>query len=312
MLKKDEASKSSKLLRLYQRLLLDGRKHYQTELTKWLNCSTQTVMRLVVEIGEVVGDTLATGMDGHRRWYQMRPVTGNRLGLDFEELRFLALCRDLSAHLQPEHVLARMDESLLDFSLYMTEAGYVDRERGQRPRLAFHPMGHIDYRPHVGHIEALLLAADEKRVCRVLYRAGTHQKARERLFAPGHFAAMSGTLYALGGDVTPDGGEFRSFTNLAVHRMVDVKPTDTRAPGDIPPVDPGLFGLPWHEPRTFSIRFRPGTASDYVRERVWSDSQELRELPDGGVELVVTTRSEPELAAWTRAFGDDVVGFEKI
>jgi hypothetical protein len=33
----------------------------------------------------------------------------------------------------------------------------------------------------------------------------------------------------------------------------------------------------------------------------------MNELDDGGLELTITTRSEPELLAWARSFGDEAV-----
>jgi hypothetical protein len=46
----DDSTFGCKLLRLFQRLMLDGRRHYQTDLVGYLNCSKQTVIRLVAEI----------------------------------------------------------------------------------------------------------------------------------------------------------------------------------------------------------------------------------------------------------------------
>ena len=65
----------------------------------------------------------------------------------------------------------------------------------------------------------------------------------------------------------------------------------------------GGFGLPWHEPRTFRIRVAP-SAADYVRERIWAANQQIEDCEDGGLILTLTTRSEPELRAWVRSFGD--------
>jgi hypothetical protein len=74
---------------------------------------------------------------------------------------------------------------------------------------------------------------------------------------------------------------------------------------NLPEAESESFGLPWHEPREFRIRFAPGRAAAYVRERVWADAQRLEEMEDGGLILAITTRSEPELTAWVRSFGDD-------
>jgi hypothetical protein len=31
----------------------------------------------------------------------------------------------------------------------------------------------------------------------------------------------------------------------------------------LPEAEPNAFGLPWHEPKTFRIRFKAGKAADY-------------------------------------------------
>ena len=51
----DDATTAQRALRLYQKLLLDGRRHFQTDLAEYLNCSVQTVMRLITEIEGVIG-----------------------------------------------------------------------------------------------------------------------------------------------------------------------------------------------------------------------------------------------------------------
>lgn len=94
-------------------------------------------------------------------------------------------------------------------------------------------------------------------------------------------------------------------STYAVHRILSIETSDSRFTGDMPEDNPGLFGLPWHEPKTFFIRFSQGKVSDYVRERVWSDSQKLYTLPDTSVLLEITTCSEPELMAWLRSYGED-------
>ena len=96
----------------------------------------------------------------------------------------------------------------------------------------------------------------------------------------------------------------RRIVCLAVHRIQEVTLTDHFSTVAVPEPSPGTFGLPWHEPRHFRIRFAPGKVADYVRERIWADEQRLEDLPDGGVLLEITTCSEPELHAWIRSFGD--------
>lgn len=300
-----DASTATKTLRLYQKLLLDGRKHFQTDLAEYLNCSVQTVMRLIAEIEGVIGACLVTGLERHRRWYQIRSVSRNMLGLDFEELRYLSICRDLAAPYLPKQIKKRVDESIFNFSLLMADTAYAEREKVQKPQFVFHNKGWIDYSPHFKHLESLVNAAEKKHICLVRYKAAGSTQSKEHRFAPHRIVSMNNALYALGAGVTDDLKNLRHFTNLAVHRIEDVTLTDKPILFDIPDSDPAMFGLPWHEPRTFRIRFKPGRVSDYVRERIWADTQKFYEQKDGGVVLEITSRSEPELTAWVRSFGED-------
>lgn len=300
-----DASTAEKTLRLYQKLLLDGRRHFQTDLAEYLNCSAQTVMRLVAEIEGVIGACLVTGLEKHRRWYQIRSVSRNRLGLDFEELRYLSICRDLAAPYLPEQIKKRVDESIFSFSLLMADTAYAEREKVQKPQFVFHNKGLIDYSPHFAHLESLVKAAEEEHICLVRYRAAGSKKSKEHRFAPHRMVSMNNALYVLGAGVADDFRSFRHFTNLAVHRIEDVAITDKPILFDIPDSDPGMFGLPWHEPRIFRIRFKAGRASDYVRERIWSDKQEFYQETDGSLILELASCSQPEVEAWVRSFGDE-------
>lgn len=300
-----DATTGTKLLRLFQRLMLDGRRHYQGDLAEWLNCSRQTIIRLTTEIERVIGASLETGMDHHRRWYRMVPRSGFRLGPELEELRYLRVCRDMAAPYLPEQVAHRVDESILRLSLAMSDATATEKAALQKPRFAFFSKGRIDYTPFFGHIEALLRAQESRRICVVRYRAAGSRLYKTHRFAVGRMIAMNNALYVLGADVREDFRGLRHFCSMAVHRICEVHLTDHPVLFPIPEADPGTFGLPWHEPRTFRIRFAPGKVADYVRERTWADAQRLEDQPDGGLILTITTRSQPELAAWVRSFGAD-------
>jgi len=301
-----DATTGAKLLRLFQRLMADRRKHFQSDLADWLHCSKQTVIRLTREIEGVIGTQLRTGMEARRRWYQLCPANArSSLGLDFDELRFLRICRDMAQPYLPKQVRQRVDDSIFRFAMLLADASYAEDTRGQKSGFSFFSKGRIDYTPHFGHIDQLLRAQEEKLVCLVRYRAAGDGDVKEHRFAVGRMACMNNALYALGADVEEDWHTQRRMTSLAVHRILDVILTDKPVTFDIPEANPGMFGLPWHEPRTFRIRFRPGKVSDYVRERIWAEAQKLEEQEDGGVVLEITTCSEPELTAWVRSFGEN-------
>jgi predicted DNA-binding transcriptional regulator YafY len=58
---------------------------------------------------------------------------------------------------------------------------------------------------------------------------------------------------------------------------------------------------------TFRVRLRfDASVAHRVREAVWHRSQELTELPDGGVELAVTVAGIVEIRPWILSWGDGV------
>ena len=292
-----------KLLRLFSILLLEGRRHYLKDLSERLECSPQTIIRMVREVERIVGPDLLFGIDNRRRWYQLAPKNSYTLGLDYEELRYLNICRVLSEGVLPPQTLRRIDRTLEQLAMHMADPANVASDR----RLfTFSPKGRIDYGPHAEHIQTLIKAASEHRVCRVVYKAPSSPQAREHSYQPVRIIAMNSALYSIGalvGEDLGDGGQVPvKQVNFAVHRMREVILTDQHTRIRLPDMHASSFGLPWHEPRTFCIDFAPEVA-DYVCERIWSDQQEIRRKADGGVLLTITTRSEPELRAWVRSFG---------
>jgi predicted DNA-binding transcriptional regulator YafY len=293
-----------KILRLFSILLLEGRRHFLKDLSDRLECSPQTVIRMIREVEQIVGSDLLYGIDNRRRWYQLAPKNSFTLGLDYEELRYLNICRGLSEGVLPPQTLKRIDRTLEQLAMHMADPVNVATDR----RLfTFSPKGRIDYEPHAEHIQTLIKAARDHRVCMVVYKAPTSPQAKEHRYQPVRLIAMNNALYSIGCLVGEDYDDADQVAvkqvNFAVHRMRDVVITEQRTRIRLPDMHVSSFGLPWHEPRTFTIEFAPEVA-DYVCERVWSDQQEIERRNDGGVILTITTRSEPELRAWVRGFGD--------
>lgn len=300
-----DATSVERALRLYQKLLLDGRKHFQSDLAEYLSCSPQTVMRLIAEIEGVIGASLVTGLEKHRRWYQIKSISRNRLGLEYEELRYLAVCRDLAAPYLPDEVKERVEQSIFAFSMLMADEEFAQRENVQKKHIGYCAKGWIDYTPYFGFLEKLVSAIDEKLICIVHYKALARQHYREYKLAVDRIVSMNNALYALGATIEDDLKTVKKLVSFAVHRIKDVVLTDKTWDFTIPAGNLGLFGLPWHEPKTFQIKFRTERAAQYVRERIWSDDQKFLEQEDGSLILEMTSSSEPEVVAWVRSFGED-------
>ncbi len=307
-IKKDaDTTAGVKLLRLFRKLMIDGRRHFQADLAEEFHCSNQTIIRLMTEIEHVIGLGLESGFEKRKKWYRIKSTSRAHLGIERDELRYLAICRDLAASLLPQKALVRIDETLFSLSVLMADPDYVEREAIQGRQCAFFSKGKIDYTPHYVHLESISQAIESQQVLLVRYRAAGGTDIREHRFVPGKIIAMSNALYVLGATLVDDFSKIKYFTNLAVHRMVDVIVLKRAFIVKFPCTTEQAFGLPWHEPRTFRIHFAAGKVADYVRERVWASEQRIEEAACGALTLHITTRSEPELMAWVRSFGDGVL-----
>lgn len=300
-----DATNRNKLLKLFRKLMVEGKKHYLSDLAYEFNCSPQTILRLVNTIEAEIGINLETGKDGVRRWFQIRSLSRSRLGLDFEELRYLAICRDLAEPYLPEQVKKRIDESLLNFSLLMADSAYAKREVIQKKHISFYSKGYIDYTEHYEAITCLSEQIEKKKLCVVYYKALGKRKVKKHIFAPHKFTGMNGSLYCLGAIVNKNCETLRYFSSLAVHRIIKIIALDLPVLFDFPEIELDKFGFPRHEPKKFVIKFSSGACADYIKERVWSDEQKIKTLSGGEVLLEIITQSEPELMAWVRSFGKD-------
>jgi len=284
--------------------MLEGKRHYQSELAEYLECSPQTVGRLAAEIESFVGANLDIGTQDRRRYYQLKSYSGRRtLGLDFEELRYLSICHDLASPQLPKQISERVEKTIFALSALMADPDYERREDAQQRHIGFKPKGYIDYTAHFELIEKLIEAASKRNVCLVEYKANARNKSKSYFYAPGKIISMNGALYVHGHQVSKGLSEKERATTFAIHRILDVTKTDKAFDFDASIDGEGSFGMKWHESKAFRIHFDKEVA-DYVRERIWSEDQKVEELDDGGLILEVSSVSERELMAWVWSFGD--------
>lgn len=302
----DENSTSgAKLLRLFRKLLLSKGKHTQSELAAYLNCSPQTIIRLISEIEREVGDNLETGKERNSRWYALNPNIKNMLGLDSDELRYLSLCRDLADPFLTDDIRKRSDEVLLRMSMMLSD---ISNEFAKPTPYTFFSKGKIDYSPYMDQIHCLEQSINDRLLCKIRYKKPNESEIQIISFAPSQFTCVNNALYIIGAK-TDDGCVVdKSLISLAVHRILSVVITDKTVSFNIEKADIGDFGLPWgKEVKAFEITFKAGRASNYIKERLWCDGQSIEDKPNGDVVLSFKTRSSFEVFSWCRSFGSQII-----
>jgi predicted DNA-binding transcriptional regulator YafY len=299
-----------RLIMLYQLLTLHGRRHYLADLATQLGRSPQAINRMVDVIEAHVGKDayIERGMEGRRRYFRYRTRSEERaLGYSFEELHFLATCRDLAAPHLPGEVVGRIDRTLTSLAVQLGDSG---RQKIGVP-IGFRSKGSIDYGAHLDTVSGIREAISRRLVCTVSYRRTGGRELRAYRYAPGGIVAMSGTLYVQGRQLDDGSLLPGRQTTFSLHRIASVIPTGEHFAFNAVEGDAKPFGLGWHEPRRVTVKVQ-SAAADYVRDRVWSDDQAITELADGSLEITMTTTSEKEVSAWVMSFGGlaDIVGWQ--
>jgi predicted DNA-binding transcriptional regulator YafY len=164
--------------------------------------------------------------------------------------------------------------------------------------------GWKDYRAHESRITVLLEAILRRRRCVVEYRTPSRSESKTYDFDPYRLLFVGGGLYVVGRVPKHQG-----TATLAVDRLLSVVVSKTEFKTD-PTFDSqkrrhDAFRVSWQNPVNVVLRFRVDQAP-YVRERVWHPTQEITELPDGGLKLAFRAGGPFEIRRWILGWGDAV------
>jgi len=152
--------------------------------------------------------------------------------------------------------------------------------------------------------DALAKATAHRQQLELQYRKPGRQQSEPRLVDPYHLANINGEWYLFAFDHLRK--DLRTFVPA---RIQSVKATGaTFAP-------PQKFSLEQRLRGSFGVQSGDGAfdvvlrfnarAADYVREKKWHESQQLRELKHGEVELRLKLSSLSEVERWVLSWGGD-------
>ena len=159
---------------------------------------------------------------------------------------------------------------------------------------------------NLGIFDALARAVARRQQIELVYRKPGQQRTETRIVDPCHLANINGEWYLFAYDHAR-----RDIRTFVPARMQSVKPTGKTFER------PQKFSLEKRLRGSFGVRSGEGEyevvirfnarAADYVREKKWHESQQLRELKGGGVELRMKLSSLVEVERWILSWGGDAV-----
>jgi predicted DNA-binding transcriptional regulator YafY len=143
----------------------------------------------------------------------------------------------------------------------------------------------------------LAKAAAQRQQLEIVYRKPGQQKTESRIIDPYHLANINGEWFLFGFDHLRK--DIRTFAPSRIH---SVKPTGEKF------VRPQKFSLEKRLRDSFGVHSGQGEhrvvirfdefAADYIREKRWHASQQIKELSEGGLELSLKLSSLGEVERW--------------
>lgn len=300
----NEASHGEKLIQLFSILSFCRDRLSLTELARRLQCSKQTVLRLMDTASRRFPIREERG-EGNRLFYSVERPGLKYAGqpLDFEELAVLEMCRAFTENLLGKDQFQKAIDGLHKASILMREGERVPADE----HFGCYRPGSIDYTAHREQLLNLVTAMEKCRICRIWYRrvGAEGEKIFDvmplKIFSRHETVYLHARLYLEG--KKPRKGTFDPL--LAVHRIRKVKVRDRKfefpADYDFDEAYNRTFGIIKGE--TFRVRaVFSGWAADFARERIWSPDQVVTDLPGGEVEIAFTASSEWEVTAWVLSY----------
>lgn len=157
----------------------------------------------------------------------------------------------------------------------------------------------------LGVLDVLARAAAGREQLELVYRKPTHREGERRIVDPYHLANINGEWFLFAYDHLR-----RDIRTFVPARIQSLKPTGKHfARAQRFSLEDRLrdsFGVHSGEGKfDVVLRFDPAVA-DYIREKRWHDSQVMRELRGGSVELRLTLSSLAEVERWVLSWGGNV------
>jgi predicted DNA-binding transcriptional regulator YafY len=146
-------------------------------------------------------------------------------------------------------------------------------------------------------------AIRDRHVVSMQYFSATSNLAKSYEVHPYRLALAHGGVYLVAW--VPAYGEFRTFAAARIQQLSVREEVFTRTrdlPDDLFSASMGIFSAP---PERVELEFDAAVAP-HVRGRVWHESQQVRELPDGRIHMTLDVSNDWALRSWLLGFGSRV------
>jgi predicted DNA-binding transcriptional regulator YafY len=272
-------------------------------LAKLCGVTPRTIWRDVGALQEAGFPLVDEKVDGQTRWTMLdRGLKGlSDSGLTLSELAALYFSRTLVQCLVgtpfQDEAKSAMDKVSAAIPSHMRK--FLDR----LPALInvkSTPMKKRDEAKYRKHVAALLTAVLERRQVKMQYFSASSRATKDYVVEPYRLAYAQGGMYLLA-----HVQKYRQVRTFAVERVKSVSITENtfNAP-EVATAEPfpNSLGINSGPAEHIEIEFTP-EAAGHVRERTWHPSQQIKERPNGSLQLSLKVCNDWALRSWIMSFG---------
>lgn len=299
-------SYGEKLIGLFARLLFSGESHSLTQLARMLDCSKQTVLRLLDNIQKSYGIDIEETKQGNKSFYRIRKSVASlqNIPLTEAELQSLQICKSFTQHLIGKKLYEEATQAI-----FKSKVALAGGQNVSDCHFASFRPGTIDYTSYHQIIHTLIEAMEKQKICKLTYQSIESPHPKTYYIKPLKLFSHHDAIYLHAQKAKEPGKPYRAPKYdplLAVHRMKAVVMTDKSFQPDKFDFEKSFnqqFGLIKDEAFQVEVEFRDWAAA-FVTERVWSPDQEILKKGKNKIILKFTASSEQELISWLLSFGD--------
>ena len=298
-----------KIIQLFFKLFFSPYEYSLAELARELECSKQTIGRIVDKINSSTeGIKIEDFIKNRKRFFRIRKekIPAKEINLSQSEYGILQMCCAFTKHLIGKEIFNQALNALGKSQVLIK-----DRETVSAKHFGAFTPGTIDYSGHQQIIKDLISAMENRKVCKVTYKSIWNQEPKIFYIKPLKLFSKEDTIY-LHAQMTKAPGKVYKTPKfdplLVIHRIEALEITETafKFPDnfDFEKAFNQTFGVMKEDVFQIRVEFS-GYAAKHVRERIWSHNQIIKEKKGDKIELTFTATSDIEALSWILSYGHE-------
>lgn len=298
-----------KVIELFFKLFFSPYEYSLTELARELECSKQTIGRIVDRINSSAeGIKIEDFFKNRKRFFKIKKekIPAKEMNLSQSEYGILQMCCAFTKHLIGKEIF---DQALN--ALGKSQVLIKDRETVSAKHFGAFTPGTIDYSRHQQIIKDLIIAMENRKVCTVTYKSIWNQESKTFYIKPLKLFSKDDTIYLHAQMAKAPGKIYKApkfDPLLVIHRIeaLEITRTSFKFPDnfDFEKTFNQTFGVMKEDSFQARVEFS-GYAARHVKERVWSHDQIIKEKKGDKIELTFTATSDIEALSWILSYGHE-------